>query len=464
MSGENPRSFGKREHAALNRCRPRIRESRQAELVKFLRYGPAFLLLWSLLALPSLAAAIQHIRFSAWLHGDDGKPLCGFQVLTFYIYDNADRRGDALWTQTIPVLVSKTGKYTVELGAGFPHFDQKVIKGHTLLYVSVRTPRSSGVSAATVITTIPQGIWVDCNPDNSAGNCDGLSGVTSEAEIRTIAAAHIRYVFNDSNLWGTKAQITSWANQASTSHLKIIWYIPSDFALYQDTSTSSYSLIANDTELASSFCSGCTNAAFTKALVRWLATFPATAGYYIDDEYMNMASQDELQNYKGKNISESAVERDLATLSSTVRAADRDHAIVGAETWDSVNNASESQLAGFLDPIHADLNVMGADYYPVGTGEAAGTEASAASWLDTIARSYRKSTFMNLQAFSWEDFAPAACASQSICVYPTVSQLQRMMIGAANVSKPPAVLVWYDYGDTLANHQWSNFVSAVNPQ
>ena len=423
-----------------------------------------FLLLCCLLARPGLAATLRHIKFSARLVSDDGKPVSGFHFLTFYIYDNADRCGEALWTQTVPVQVGANGEYTVELGAGFPDFAEKVINGHTLLYVSVRAPQFPVFFPAAVITTIPQGMWVDCNPDNSAGNCDGLSGVTSEAELKTIAAAQFRYVFNDSNLWGTQAQITSWANQASSSGLGIIWYIPSDFALYQRTSTSDYSLVANDTELASSFCSGCTNAAFTIALVKWLASFPATAGYYIDDESMNMASQGEIQNYEGEDISESTMASDIARLSSTLRTADPNHAIYGAETWDSVNNASESQLAGFLDPIADDLDVVGADYYPVGTGEPASTEALAASWLDTIARSYSKSTFMNLQAFSWEDFAPAACASPSICVYPTVGQLQRMLIDAVNVNKKPSVLVWYDYGDTVANGQWGNLLSAANPQ
>jgi hypothetical protein len=53
------------------------------------------------------------------------------------------------------------------------------------------------------------------------------------------------------------------------------------------------------------------------------------------------------------------VESDLATLSSTIRAIDPRHPIFGAETWDSVNNATESQLAGFLDPIKADGTTTG---------------------------------------------------------------------------------------------------------
>jgi len=433
--------------------------------MKQLRYVSQIFLVCCGLALPALAATHPYIDFRSTLRCSDGTPLSGFQFLTFSIRDNADRHGDALWTETIPIWLRENGEYRTKLGAGSPGFAKKVIDGHKLLYVSVRTPKCGVVvPASTIITTIAQGIWVDCNPDNSAGNCDGLSGITSEAELKTIAEAKFRYVFNDSNLWGTQSQITSWANQASSVSLKIIWYIPLDFALYQSTDAASYSLIANDTELTSRFCSGCSNAAFTTALIKWLATFPATAGYYIDDELVNMASQCEIQNYKGKKISESAVESDIATLYRTVHAADSTHIIYGAETWDNVNNANQSQLASFLDPIETDLNVMGADYYPVGTGEAASTEASAASWLDTIASNYNKSTFMNLQAFSWEDFAPSACASQSICVYPSFSQLQTMLSDAAGTSKAPSLLVWYDYGDTVANSQWENFVSATNPQ
>jgi hypothetical protein len=432
--------------------------------MKHFRNAPVLLLLCCLLALPALAATCPHISFHSKLLSDDGKPLRGLQIVTFYVHDSADRSGDALWIETLPVEVRENGEYFAELGAASPRFGERVINGHALLYVSVRTSSSSKPSPAAVVVTIPQGIWVDCNPDNSPGNCDGISGLTSEAELQTIAAAKFRYVFNDSNLWGTQSEIASWADRASSSSLKIIWYIPLDFALYQGMSTSNFSLVSNDTELASSFCSGCTNAAFTTALVKWFATFSATAGYYIDDEYVNMASQGEIQNYKGRTISESDIEDDIATLYSTVRAADPNHTIYGAETWDSVNTANESQLAGFLDPIEADLNMMGADFYPVGTGKAAGTEASAASWLDTIAGNYNKSTLMNLQAFSWEDFAAGACASKSICVYPTVRQLQTMLTDAADASRAPSVLVWFDYGDTVANGQWSNLVSAANPQ
>jgi hypothetical protein len=432
--------------------------------MKHFKCAPALLLLCCSLAFPALAATYPHISFHARLLSDEGEPLRGLQIVTFYVHDSRDRSGEALWIETVPVQVRENGEYFVELGASSPSFGERVIDGHALLYVSSRTTNSSKPSPAAVVVTIPQAIWVDCNPDNSAGNCDGISGLTSEAELQTIAAAKFRYVFNDSNLWGTESQIASWAKQANSSSLKIIWYIPLDFALYQGTSAGNYSLISNDTELASRFCGGCTNAAFTTALVKWFATFPATAGYYIDDEYVNMASQGEVQNYKAKTISERAIESDIATLYSTVHAADPKHTIYSAETWDSVNTANESQLAGFLDPIEAELNVMGADYYPVGTGEAAGTEASAASWLDMIAGNYNRSAFMNLQAFSWADFAPGACASKSICVYPTVSQLQTMLNDAAGASRAPSVLVWFDYGDTVANDQWSNLSSAANPQ
>jgi len=404
----------------------------------------------------------EGLHFHSTLVGEEGNPLAGVHLVTFCIRDNEEASGAVLWTETLLVKTGENGQYALDLATGAPDRTRTELRTHPLLYVTTSIPGSTRTNAAKVITTIPQGIWVDCNPDNTS--CDGVSGLTSESELKTIAAAHFRYVFNDSNMWGTQAQITSWASQANTSGVKIIWYITSDFALYQGTATKSYSLISNDTELASSFCSGCTNAAFTTALINWLKTLPATAGYYIDDEDMNMASQDEIQNYNGKNISESAMATDIGTLYKAIHAADPNHTIYGAETWDSVNSATESELAGYLDPIEADLNVMGADYYPVGTGEAPSMVGTAAGWLDTIANDYSKSTFMNLQAFSWEDFVPAACASKSVCVYPTVSQLQTMLQDAAGATKAPAVLVWYDYGDTVSNGQWSNLVSAADPQ
>ena len=126
--------------------------------MKHFKYVLALSLLCCLLKLPALAATNPHISFSARLLCDDGKPLSGFQFATFYIYDNADRTGDALWTETVPVLVGENGEYTAESGTSAAGFAEKVINRHSLLYVSVRTPKCPEVSAATVITTIPQGI------------------------------------------------------------------------------------------------------------------------------------------------------------------------------------------------------------------------------------------------------------------------------------------------------------------
>jgi hypothetical protein len=39
-----------------------------------------------------------------------------------------------------------------------------------------------------------------------------------------------------------------------------------------------------------------------------------------------------------------------------------------------------------------------------------------------------------------------------------------MLSGAAGSSQAPALIVWYDYGDTVANSEWKTLVSAANPQ
>jgi hypothetical protein len=56
-----------------------------------------------------------YIRFSSTLLNEDGKPLAGLHLLTFYIHDTEDRRGDPLWTETLPVQTDETGQYTVGL-------------------------------------------------------------------------------------------------------------------------------------------------------------------------------------------------------------------------------------------------------------------------------------------------------------------------------------------------------------
>ncbi|HEY1809718.1 MAG TPA: hypothetical protein VGG42_14220 [Acidobacteriaceae bacterium] len=393
------------------------------------------------------------------LQETNGAPLSGDHWIAFTIRRAAD--GRALWKETRPVRSDAEGRYTVELAAEAPPPVREELRDARLLRVTAAGSSWTRASEA-VITTVAQGVWVDCNPDNTS--CEGNTTPTAEAELQTLAAAHFRYVANDSNLWGSEAQMAAWAREAGRLGLKIIWYIPSDFALNQGTSVKNYSLMANDTELPSSFCPGCSNAAFTTALITFFRSFPATAGYYVDDELMNIASLGGIANYKGVPVSEAGVASGLKVLTRTIRATDPRHRIYGAETWDSVNSATEKELAGYLDPIAGDLNVMGADYYPQGTGEAASTEATAVGWLDRIANRYAKATFVNLQAFDWNDFAPGACASASICVYPTVKQLQTMMEGAAGAPTAPELLLWFDYGDAAQNGEWSNLVQAANPQ
>ncbi|HEX3659890.1 MAG TPA: hypothetical protein VHU89_00560 [Acidobacteriaceae bacterium] len=428
----------------------------------------AFFLLLPCLMVATLAAqsfagqdagAALHIHMI--LLDSNGAPLSGDHWLTFTIRNAQREDGAVLWRETRPVASDAAGRYTVELAAGAPDRLREELHATRLLRVTASGSSWTRTSEA-VITNVAQGVWVDCNPDNTS--CEGNAQPTSEAELQTLAAAHFRTVANDSNLWGSEAQMAGWAREADRLGLKIIWYIPSDFALYQGTPVKDYSLMANDTELPSSFCPGCSNAAFTSALITFFQSFPATAGYYIDDETMNIVSQGELANYKGTTVSAAAAESGLKALASTLRAADPHHRIYGAETWDSVNSATEKELAGYLDPIAGDLNVMGADYYPQGTGEAASTEATAVGWLDAIADRYAKETFVNLQAFDWNDFAPGACASAALCVYPTVSELQTMMEGAAGAPTAPVLLLWFDYGDAAQNGQWKNLVWAANPQ
>lgn len=55
------------------------------------------------------------IRFSSTLLNEDGRPLAGFHLLTFYIRDREDGRADPLWTETLAVQTDENGQYTVDL-------------------------------------------------------------------------------------------------------------------------------------------------------------------------------------------------------------------------------------------------------------------------------------------------------------------------------------------------------------
>jgi hypothetical protein len=380
-----------------------------------------------------------HIRFSSTLLNEDGEPLAGLHLLTFYVHDREDSRADPLWTETLPVQTDENGRYTVDLmtsAAGVA----KVFEAHPLLYVSTSIPASSSFSNPQVITTIPQGIYQDCNLDGQG--CSGPPGDTATSQLDKIAAANFYVVLNYSVFWGTKAELLAYAAHAHSHHLKIMWaFNDPDFARY---SGKSGKFLINDYAETSATCDCTTNKGFLQYLVKLVKDLPATYGYSIGDEpTSNTASQ-------------------VKNLFEIVRAADPHHPQMVNATWDNANNPSLPNLQRHLDPFSF-VQILGADYYPIGTGAPVGDTATAASDVHTIASTYGRSAEIALQAFNWGQYPSDGVCSGSQCTYPTPRQLRTMLSDAATDAKPK-IIFWYDYWDTVNAGQWTDFVGAVNPQ
>jgi hypothetical protein len=378
-----------------------------------------------------------HVHFNSTLFGEDGKPLAGSHLLTFHIYASEDHGGGPIWIETLSVQSDENGNYAVDL---MTSASADVFASHSLLYVSASIPGSSIFSEAHIITTIPQAIYQDCNLDGNG--CSGPAGDTAIGQLDKIAAANFSVVLNYSVFWGTEEEVLAYAAHAHSRHVKIMWtFNDPAFARYADKS-GKY-LIYDYSEIAAT-CGCSTNQGFLEYLVNLVKDLPATYGYSIGDEPTpNTAAN--VQN-----------------LYNLIQALDSKHPQMVNATWNNANNPSLTNLQTYLDPF-AFADILGADYYPVGTGAPAADTAKAASDVHTIATTYGKEAEMALQAFNWGQYSQDGVCSGSECTYPTRRQLQTMLRDAVNDANPK-IIFWYDYWDTVDAGQWTNFVRAVNPQ
>jgi hypothetical protein len=392
------------------------------------------------------------IHFSSTLLGEDGQPLTGFHLLTFYVYINEDRRGDPLWTETLPVQSDENGNYTEDLvvpaGVSAGVSDNtgltEALDAHPVLYVSTSIAESSSssdrLSEAQIITTIPQAIYQDCNLDGQS--CSGPPGNTANGQLEKIAAANFSVVLNYSVFWGTQEEVLAYAAHANSLHVKIMWtFNDPAFAKYADKPGK---YLIDDYSEISATCNCTTNRGFLEYLVHLVKDLPATYGYSIGDEPAPITAPEVLNLY---NI---------------IRAVDSGHPQMVNATWDNATNPSLVNLGRHLAPFGFS-DILGGDYYPVGTGAPASDTAKAASDVGTVATAYGKAAEMALQAFNWGQYSSDGVCSGSECTYPTTQQLQTMLRDAAENAKP-TIIFWYDYWDTVDAGHWDNFVRAVNPQ
>jgi hypothetical protein len=382
--------------------------------------------------------APPHIRFNSTLRSQQGSPLAGLHVLSFAI--GTSEEGDSLWTETLPVESDEQGDYTVDLLKTATPGVVEFVQAHPLVFVRASIPGSSSFAEAKVITTLPQAIYQDCNLDGNG--CSGPAGETATSQLDRIAAANFSVVLNYSVFWGSESQLLAYAAYAHARHLKIMWTF-NDPAFARYSAKSGQYLIHDYSEIAAS-CGCSTNREFLEYLVKLVRDLPATYGYSIGDEPAPGAAAN-VQN-----------------LYNLIRALDDKHPQMVNATWSDANQPSLPNLRRYLDPFgFADM--LGADYYPVGTGAPASDTAMAADDVHTIATTYEKPAEMALQAFDWGQYPADGVCSGSECSYPTNWQLETMLRDAVTEAKPK-IIFWYDYWDTAKAGRWIDFVKAVNPQ
>jgi hypothetical protein len=249
-------------------------------------------------------------------------------------------------------------------------------------------------------------------------------------------------VLNYSVLWGTEAEVLAYAARANSDHVKIMWAFNDPAFAYYSGKSGQY-LIKDYSQIAAT-CGCSTNLGFLQYLVNLVKDLPATYGYSIGDE-PTLNTTANVQN-----------------LYNIIQAADPNHPQMVNATWNNANNPSLLNLQRYLDPFSF-ADILGADYYPVGTGAPASYTAKAANDVHTVATTYGKSAEIALQAFNWGQYPSDGVCTGSECTYPTTHQFH-VMLRDAITDAQPQIIFWYDYWDTVNAGEWGNFVKAVNPQ
>ena len=274
----------------------------------------------------------------------------------------------------------------------------------------------------------PQGLYEGCAPHRNASRCLD--------RLKMMAAAGFKLVLNYDQLYGTSDQQLAYAEQAHSLGMKVIWDM-------------SYPVFWNGTNLLSYYkelaatCNCSDNRGFIRYVVNLVRDLPATWGYYVGDELPR------------------ADHAKVKPFSDLVHQLDPSH----PRLYVGIGSPNGSNLDPFVDIAE----VIGADYYPIGTPtEELSKVGAVARITQFIAGQNKKQSVMVLQAFSAAEYPRQywSCSPFPACTrYPTEPEMRQMLDLTLQNSRPPFVL-WYSYFDILRSDnpalRWSNLVAAVS--
>jgi len=257
----------------------------------------------------------------------------------------------------------------------------------------------------------PQGIYEQCAPNSTTVDCG--------ARLRTMADAGFEYVLNYTAWFGSAQQVRRYADQAQAAGIQLIWPL-NDRAWRDGTDLRShYRYLGPD-------CPCSDNGEFKQWALGLIKDHPATWGFYVGDELpptpQNVSQATALANEV----------KSIAPAKSTLYV-----------TIPNNNGVLTSQL----EPFEQTADYVGADYYPVGTGDSLESVLGYAADTRRLAAEYGKRPMFVLQAFSWSQYFPSNHAYR----FPTRAEMQTMRDYAISAGEPQMML-WYAFNDVMESN------------
>jgi len=277
------------------------------------------------------------------------------------------------------------------------------------------------VREASAVGRPAQGIYEYCAPQTSPDGC--------LTRLSRIAAGGFRVVLNYAVFHADPGQLRAYVDQATRVGVRLIWPMQDGPWWGRGSLTAMYPALAAG-------C-GCSDATFSRYLVGLVKHSPATWGYYLADEQAPANAPA------------------VAAFSRRLHELDPAHprlAVAGGE--DTV-----SQL---LTPYASAADVLGADSYPVGTGQGTSRVSMIASKVRAVAARAHRRAAMVLQAFDWSEYPKTG--PWPAPRWPTAVEMRRMR-DLAIAAAHPSLILWYSAFDVLrapgASTHWRALLQAA---
>jgi hypothetical protein len=212
--------------------------------------------------------------------------------------------------------------------------------------------------------------------------------------------------------------------------LKLIW--PMNYVPWWGPQ----SLVSAYPQLAAT-CRCATNDAFVRYVVGLVKRSPSTWGYYVADE---LAPADAPR---------------VAAFSRRLRALDPTHPRLVVATGDD-------DVAKLLAPYASAADVLGADSYPVGTGQPLSRVGFIGTTVRRVAGAAHRQSAMVLQSFDWSNYPNVG--TWTARRFPTAGEM-RTMRDLAIRTADPSLILWYSYFDVLNSNNpdqhWRDLIWAA---